>query len=89
MSTTTIRIGKDDKKQLELLADVEGISVRKALSKAIGFYELALMKKWLKQGNFEWTPELVQAFKEAEAWLKRIGNRKYKELLAKKKGETS
>jgi len=84
--TTHIRIGKDDKRKLEQLADLEGISVRKALSNAIAFYQLSLMKTWLKNGNFKFTPELLEAFQKARDWIDRLDKRKLKEP-AKKKGE--
>ena len=89
--STTIRISETDKKQLELLATIENISEREALSRAVGFYELALMKEWLKQGNFEWTDELIEAFEKARQWLQKIGRldkRKFKQLVkAKAKGD--
>ena len=88
--TTHIRIGMDDKRKLEQLADLEGISVREALSNAIAFYQLSLMKTWLKNGNFEWTPEMIEAFQKAREWLERIGRmnkRKLKESTKVKKVE--
>lgn len=85
--SSSVRIGNDDKRKIEQISDLEGITQKQVISRAISFYQIAIMKRFLEQGNFEWTPELLRAFKEAQEWLNRLAKRRYKQLT-KKKGET-
>lgn len=84
--STTIRIGLDDKRKLQQLCDIENISEREAVSRSIAYYQLALMKRFLEQGDFKFSPEMLEAFEKARQWLQRLAQRKYKELL-KAKGD--
>ena len=83
--STSVRIGKDTKRKIVQLADLEGISQLEVINRAIAFYQLALMRRFLESGNFEFTPEMVEAFSKARQWLQRMGKRKFRELIKVKK----
>lgn len=80
-----IRIGKDAKLRLERISDIEGLTLQEAISRAISFYEIALLRRFLSRKNVELTPEQWAKVREIQEWLKRQGKRKFKDLT--KKGE--
>jgi len=81
--TTHIRIGKDAKSRLERLADIEGITEKEAIARAITFFEIAVLRRHLSQKGIELTPQQLQKVKEIQAWLARQGKRKFKQLTRK------
>jgi len=83
--STSVRIGTDTKRRIEQLADLEGITQREVINRALAFYQLTLLRTHMEQKDF-WTPEMIEAFAKARDWLDRLDKRKLKEL-AKKKGE--
>lgn len=74
-TTTTIRISLDAKKQLERIATLENLTLKKTVERSIGFYEIAILRRFLGRKK-KFTPELVEAFHEAKEWLARTQRQK-------------